>query len=302
MNDVMSATQCVELFDIVCAFTSNMERTEVFARMPVQMAAMARRDQFVFDKVTVAAGHELNSRQLISGERPPLGDQGNAEYRKLLLDITPDQKEQIVRAGIKYVELLADVGVPPVVTSLDALFASVILESWTAFEILASDVWVEIVNHSPGSVRARINGSASTNKRTPKQETDVQPEIDPVENYGGAMIESDRVHFQTLRDIKEYYRLAISKEETNRIFKNTANGYLKALSAVRNLLTHKSGSVDSKFKAEVQHYPELNGYTEDQKLLLDGELVAKLRMAAITCGTELLKKADSIISPKTSSP
>lgn len=302
MSDLMNTVQCIELFDIACAFTSNMERTATFALMPVHMAGMARRDQFIFDKVTVEAGHELNTLQLLSGERPPLGDQGNAEYRKLLINITSEEKNQVVGAGIKYVELLAHVGVPPVVTGLDALFASVVMESWTAFEVLCADTWRILVNHLPGEVRAKINASSSTNKKQPKEETNTTPKIDPMQDFGGAMIEADRVTFQTLPNIKENYRLAIGHDEVQRIFVQTGEGYVKALAAVRNLLAHKSGTVDGKFLEEVHHFSELSKREKNKRLELDGGLVAKLRMAAIECGSELLKKANSIITLRTTAP
>src|SRR5436305_14419499 len=49
--------------------------------------------------------------------------------------------------GIGYVESMAQSH--PMEQSLDATLSTVVLESWTAFECLAADIWFASVDHSP---------------------------------------------------------------------------------------------------------------------------------------------------------
>src|SRR5258708_5997648 len=62
--------------------------------------------------------------------------------------------------------LLDDVGIPfveynlkgnkDVQESMIAVLSTIVLESWTAFEILASDLWVIAVDQGPKDVRNRL--------------------------------------------------------------------------------------------------------------------------------------------------
>jgi hypothetical protein len=66
---------------------------------------------------------------------------------------------------------------------------------------------------------------------------------------------------------------------------------------------HKAGIADATYKNEVAKFSELNSVEENKHIRLDGEIVRKLRNAAIAVGIELLLYIDGLITtapPKTS--
>jgi len=69
----------------------------------------------------------------------------------------------IRKAGVEYVERLVKVS-HGMHQSMEAIMSSVVLESWTAFEILASDLWVAAVDNGPQRNRPKGFGSQQVGK------------------------------------------------------------------------------------------------------------------------------------------
>jgi hypothetical protein len=98
-----------------------------------------------------------------------------------------------------------------------------------------------------------------------------------------------------------FYSEAFGKD-VKPLFDDVANGYIFALSAYRNALTHNAGRADKHFVKRVERFPELRAIAPNDRLLLDGELVKKLRRAAIFLGTKLTLFVDDILTPPTTQP
>ena len=112
------------------------------------------------------------------------------------------------------------------------------------------------------------------------------------------MKDNQAILFQRFRDIKFWYKTAFG-QNVEQLFKKTEGGYIKALSAVRNVILHKGGTADAIYRNEVQKFPELKHVQENKLIELDGEIVRKLRNAAIALGVELLLFIDGALEQST---
>jgi len=119
---------------------------------------------------------------------------------------------------------------------------------------------------------------------------------DPRKDYAGSLTESGVVSFRKLDRITYWYSVALKTRNTFRDCKD-----IHALSAYRNSLVHNGGKVDNDFIRQIEPVSDLRGtFNLDEKLLLDGTLVARLRDAALLLGTKLIEIVDSVLRPKPS--
>jgi hypothetical protein len=290
------------LLPTVDAFFKNLARAAVFALMPAKISSSVRRDQLLSAcaELEVTGKLDPNYLRYASEQGPP----GYAEaFHRLLKEQQARDKDsiaQIAKAqiGIRYVETVLDAGHLGIANSIEALFSSLVSESWTAFEILASDLWAIGVDHGPKEVAARI----SLSKQLQKQEDHVTPEtvhkleFDARTHLGSFLRETGRVSFQKLDYIRLYYAEAFGKEVRD-IFDKTCGGYIFALSAFRNALIHNAGKADKAFEKKVTRFPEFRDIAPGTPLLLDGELVKKLTTAGAQVGIELISFVDDLLTP-----
>lgn len=215
------------------------------------------------------------------------------------MEISEDERVRLrLHFGVAYIETLLQTSVDKAMKdSIDALFASVVLGSWTAFECLAADLWSIGVDHGPKEVAARLAISNQLQKHDENitAKTVHTTENDPRFQYGSWLLEVGKVSFQKLELIKLYYSIAFG-EEYKKLFTDTADGYIGALSCVRNALIHRSGIADKKFVERAQQFPELRIIKAGDLVLLDGEFVKKLRSAAAEVGWELISRMDALLS------
>src|ERR1700736_6064101 len=122
----------------------NSIRTSTFALMPAWIALEATREQLWFDHATVKGGGTIDP-DLIAHASKGYDEKTAAEFDRLVKDYRKIPKEVmrtlITEIGIEWIERRA-YNSQSVAVSINALFSTVILESWTAFECLVSDLWV----------------------------------------------------------------------------------------------------------------------------------------------------------------
>jgi hypothetical protein len=183
--------------------------------------------------------------------------------------------------------------------SIQALLYAVVVESWMAFEIFVADLFCEALDHGLPEWRINIGRKykefiGGSNWEPQK----IAPRVvhDPQEAYGSFLKDNDAISFQKFRSIRFWYKTAFGKE-IERFFRETEGGYLRALSAVRNVILHKAGIADATYKNEEEKFPELNSVEENKPICLDGEIVRKLRNGAIAAGVELILYIDDALTP-----
>jgi hypothetical protein len=297
-----SSIRSPHLRDCAKAFSANIGRTGIFALMPAEVAFRARRDHSVFNQAIFNTTGKLPKLGEFLGGDPPTGYQ--EELKKLdaeYFSLSRKTQRRLRNAfGIGYVVALLTFQAQ-MRESMDAMFASIIFESWTAFECLAGDAWIATVNHAPKKISTKVASSRfseSGDVITPKSLNNLGYDLNA--NFGRFLVDTKRFSFLGLGDIINAYAALFDVRDdraTLGTFNRVSKGYIFALSAIRNLLVHKSGKVNEEFIGRVRRFRDFGNVVHDEQLLLNGEMVATARLAAVSVGLALLKKLDNILSP-----
>lgn len=287
---------------IAKAFMWNLVRSTAFAQFPAWMSLEALREQLWSDHAHVLAGNVLNPNlsELKFGETSsPIAA---AEYNrlvKLYRDISPqDMHDLIMSVGVGYVDYRLKMEQRMPQNAIKAIFATVVIDSWTAFEILVSDLWVTAVDNGPKDICARVFLSkhlrGGDDQITPKTIHKIEHNVK--EQPGSWLREVGKVVFQRLDDIKLFYSEAFGKE-VRKLFDEPEGRDILALSAFRNALVHNAGHADKKFVERVARFPEFREIKPKDELRLNGELVTRLRDAGKTLGQRLIQFVDNQLTP-----
>jgi hypothetical protein len=288
------------------AFGMNLKRTASLAFTPVELAYAARRDQRFADYAASKATGKIEPQLsfLDEDELPePIRLELEHERDKERLVSQHDFDERRKDYGLSYVESFLNAH-PGMQVSMEAIMSSVVTESWMAFEILVTDLFYEALDHGPSEWRINVGRKYAEFRRGSNWEPQkVAPTVtsDPQEKYGSFLKNSDAIPFQRFRLIKFWYKIAFG-EEVEKLFREVEGGHIRALSAVRNVILHKGGIADATYKKEVSKFPELNRAEENKPISINGEIVKKLRNAAIVLGVELILYIDRALTPSVTKP
>ena len=138
--------------------------------------------------------------------------------------------------------------------------------------------------------RAGLKADKSKGRDFEPSDFDLNKIADPQKNYGSYLRDTEKVSFQKIHLIKDWYKTAFGKKVQQTLFASDA--CIDALSAVRNVITHKAGIADRKYLEAVKTFPELNTVVQNKSIRLHGGIVRKLRNAAIIVGNELVTFVD----------
>lgn len=307
--NLIDSVQSKLLVECVNAFIRNMERTTTFAVAPAKIAFMVRRDQLMFDNAIfkITGKGDIKLEDFLKDAPEGVQEEASKQAEEFFSQSEGRIKELTGHFGINYIEAVLDAesrsseAGTGMQESIDALFGSVVLGSWTAFECLAADLWVIAVNNGPKEFRQKVQRSQhikkradSTSKMTPESE------LDPVSDYAGFLREERFVNFQTLPNIEKFYSILFDKKTITYLFESEP--YISALAAVRNILAHKGGIADRTFESQAKEFPEFNKYKDGEELKLDGSCVKRLNMAALVTGVVLITHIDGILPNDTPTP
>ncbi|PYL10069.1 MAG: hypothetical protein DME34_01280 [Verrucomicrobia bacterium] len=129
---------------VIDAFVENVGRSDCSALTPAQIAWKVRRDQVLADCAMFAAtgklGPDLLEFEKTFEENAKYKEEFESITKKFFSNLTPEQNSQLIfKYGIGYVNILLE-GSQAMQRAMEALLASLVLESWTTFETLASDL------------------------------------------------------------------------------------------------------------------------------------------------------------------
>ena len=281
------------------AFMANCERTNVAAVAPAHVAVYSRREQHMADCAVFAEKGTLNF-DLKQFSRPKDMSEGFKEhYKRFFLEwadtVTDEEyKDFFGHWGVTYIDLKLRF-FKGLQKYMESLLASVVIESWTAFETLATDLWTVALNQGPPGIANAVALSSHLRTGTSRGRAD-KVRHDHRKEYGSWLLEVGWVSFRRLDDIRLFYAEAFGTD-ARKMFDEAANGYIYALAAYRNALIHTSGKADREFVTRVQRFAELRSISEGDALMLDGALVKKLQQAAHDLGEQLIHFVDGVMTP-----
>lgn len=272
-------------------FLWNLVRTSTFALFPAWIALEAIREQLWLDHSIIASGREISPDLSRWGE-DEYSPEIEREYDRLVNIYRKLPKEQIRRfladIGVGYIEhRLGIPGQEAVPIGVEALFSTIIIESWTTFETLARELWVVALDEDDGTINSRVQVAGVLQK--PRKR--IKPTFNPKTHQGSFQSETRQVTFQRLEDIKKLYSAALGQPAEAAF--NLEDGYIDVLNAFRNVIVHKRGKADSTFCDQVANFPEYKSVSEGEGIPLDGHITNKMRDAGMYVGRKLIQLLDA---------
>jgi hypothetical protein len=251
--------------------------------------------------------------KILGRVQPPLNpkltktEQANVfeEFKKqfrTFANFTSDQRSQIVADwGVGFVEALMN-DTPAMEKAMEALLFSVLIASWSAFETLVGDLWVAAIDFGPKELQNRLL-LASNKWQKPDDAIGAATlgdiEHSPKKHFGSVLKAARKVSFQKLQYVIRYYDIAFATD-TEALFKDTENGHIYALAALRHIFVHNAGKPDATFFKQIHQakgLDDLKKATKGKSIHLDGELVNNLRHAAMMLGSRLIHFVDDVLTP-----
>lgn len=286
--------------DIGFSFSANMNRMGNLARLAPYFAGKGYElqrlqclaEEAAFGKVRWFFDDEGNEEQI---------KKLNSEYERLLdkydSEFTGQQRyDRHTLHGYKLVDLV-DVmdDAHPFVSAMRGLLSSIVLGSWTAFEVMTADLWELALNTYPkGLADLDANKGTAKPKRGEDQEDDDHKKIglNQLQKYGydlsnkmGTVLK-DKFSFTKLDGIRKAYAAAFDNRYKN-LHAIVEDKALEHMAAYRNVLIHKGGKADTEFCRQVSSHPTLKEIVVGEHLPLHGEIVLE-QMQMIVNKAELI--------------
>lgn len=213
----------------------------------------------------------------------------NAATRIFFNSMAEKEPNETWVIGTMMIETLNEI--PYINDAMRGIMDSMILASWTAFEVLAGDIWEEIVNRGPSTIAATLASSGEWKNEKKLSIRDLHKfKSDFRSETGSFYRETGQANFQTLESIKFCYSVALGKKVLE-IFDTIEAGRITVLAAVRNIITHKSGIVDASFLRQVDAFAGYNTWPEKVVFPNSNLIVLTLFSASSLVGQALIKKA-----------
>ncbi|MFO8014719.1 MAG: hypothetical protein R6X20_15600 [Phycisphaerae bacterium] len=176
---------------------------------------------------------------------------------------------------------------------LRALLMAGVVAGWRAYETLAKDTWIQILNQKPNQFAPRVAKVSSDDNATDKGKRLPVGEMARygynLEHHMGDLL-VDRFHFGSVESICHSYA-ALSDGWPNLPDAVTADD-LKVCEAVRHVCVHRAGMVDEEFWKPSLNQAAFPDARVGQPLPLTAYHVVRFVTSAIQAGTALLKYLD----------
>ncbi len=167
-----------------------------------------------------------------------------------------------------------------ITAGIEAALAAMISGAYAAFETLAEDLWVAVVDRHPNLAKRFPNKTLTTN--------DIfQYGPDISKSMGSAY--RQKMGFRTLNGIVDTYKTTFGALIAP-VFHDSTEIY--KTEKIRHLIAHRSGIVDDKFLNEMKRFPEFQNLATLQRLPIDGPMVRQRIDACVNIGTDLITKVD----------
>ena len=175
--------------------------------------------------------------------------------------------------------------------AIDAALRSFVVQAWTTFEVLASDLWEAALNVHPKTL-AELNGASDRSRDAgPRIALGVLSKYDyDVTNKMGSILKNELDCFGSLGGIRAAYRLAFSNDAAD-VLEPLDHEAFTVLWCVRELIVRRSSVVDERYEREAAASTLAPSGSRGEELLLDGKMLAELLSVGIM---EVLKLFEAV--------
>jgi hypothetical protein len=304
------------------AFGANIDKVLLMANLPATLYMNAQLQQFAESKAMIEVTRSVDYDPRIFFENE---DQINKAFLRFMAEAIEHRKEEdqhnlYMHKSVTSLTSMVD-GDKSIHAATTAIFEAVILGSWTAFEVLASDLWVECLNSRPKGL-SELSGKdnriekqailrtsrnqqelAGTSRNQQEQDTSLSLKLNDLYRMTegtydlstrmGTLLK-EKFRFASLVGIRQAYSAAFSFHP-DRIDIALKSSCLDHLSIVRNLIVHKSCKADEKFVKESKDFTDFPRLAVGDTLKLDGRSVTALIQPAFECCNALIKAVDTYI-------
>jgi hypothetical protein len=200
----------------------------------------------------------------------------------------------------------------------EALLAATLLGTWTAFEAIATDLWVAAVNDRPmtlGVNAIMAPRSSGLESRRAGDADDVSSHslsldvlrefrFDLKNQIGTMLWRKRKFDFNTVSGVQQAYTAAFcerDKKGNNRgvhkdikdAFSESAFADISVLEAIRHVLIHRGGMADKPFVERVKRHPHLSKIEERERIEVDGQMVRTYTSAVCAGAARLVRGLDA---------
>ena len=281
---------------------TNMQRLSGFSRLPVAIFNYARRYHHLFVQTALREIGDINE-----STDPAKQERLHDAFDRALEDWIIGGHPVAARfPGVLMIRDVAGVAAFPELlpdNAIEAFCGSVVIQSWTAFENLAEDLWVAAINSHPSKL-ANLAGNPrgkyrQQNRAAPSEKYQQPGKTVPLselefhgydlrKRMGDVLRNSRKVVFRSLADIREAYHRAFSEQAAD-VDNVLDDPGLQYASAVRNVLIHKAGRVDDEYREQTAGLTGIARVAVGEKLPLTGEVAEKLADDTIDCAFRLFR-------------
>lgn len=200
-----------------------------------------------------------------------------------------DQRLQMINFTKIFEQRVSD-SRPDIHGAVEGLLKSVLVQTWTAVETLLQDLWESVLNEQPKYLAA-LSGKGPSEKK-------IDLHILEKNNFDtssimGTLLKS-KFNFTVLDETRKAYALAFASDR-EKIDAVLCDPSVDVLSLLRNLIVHKDGKVDERFKKEssgLAALTKISATPEGETVQFDGFMVAAFVPPVVHAACNLIKAVD----------
>lgn len=185
---------------------------------------------------------------------------------------------------------------------IQAMLSAMLVSGWTAFEVMAEDLWISALNARPRLGLLAMNAAPETTddpdelerKRTVSIPFTAgmlsRPDFDATKSIGTAI--SQKWNFARREGAVDAYVKAFGSADGGRVKPILNDDALIWINTIRNCLVHDAGVLDSQRKKQLRNHPQLRNLNVGDTVPMSGELVSTMISGVIRQGSKLLAFVD----------
>jgi hypothetical protein len=259
--------QCSQLRSIAESFKENMKRVRAFCAIPVELIFWGS----ATTQLAVEARHAFRPPRIVDDaetlyRRQQLFHAWNAARQSRTLE---EQQDEVWTVGShNLAEMLAVETGDELANGIEAVLSAAIMGAWSAFEILAGDLWIEAVNVCPTILARNFGPKQITLKELSNFDYNVSRQV------GRLLVDTGKVEFYSLKTTQRAYAASFDTGE-RKVSDNLFSPFpvLDGIGNVRHCFAHRAGRADQRAIDAIRRVPGLEHTDIGDRIRLTGPIV-----------------------------